>query len=269
MTTADIFILLALGLGSGILGGLLGIGGSIIMIPALTILLGPNQHLYQAAAMMVNVVVAAAATLRHHRANAVRWDVVWRMLPIAIILIIVGVAASDAMDGRVLQRIFACFLLYVIVVNVLKLRAKAGGSSGERGRITWPRTGLVATIMGFAAGLLGIGGGVLTVPLLQRVCHLPLRQCIATSSGVMCLTSIVGAIRKNMTMTEHVDMQSAEAAALTLTQSLTIAGCLAPTALLGALLGATLTHALPLKAIRLLFILLLAAATFRMLDLPL
>src|SRR2546421_36480 len=69
------FVWLALiGLVAGASGGLLGIGGSTVMIPGLVLVFGATpgdrQHLYQAAAMIVNFFVVAPAVLRHHQARA-------------------------------------------------------------------------------------------------------------------------------------------------------------------------------------------------------
>ncbi|NOT00406.1 MAG: TSUP family transporter, partial [Phycisphaerales bacterium] len=58
-----------IGLAAGLLGGLLGIGGSIVMIPAMTEVLGANQHLYQASALMVSFFVGAPALVQHLRAG--------------------------------------------------------------------------------------------------------------------------------------------------------------------------------------------------------
>ncbi len=118
--------------------------------------------------------------------------------------------------------------------------------------------------MGLAAGLLGIGGGPVAVPMLQRVCNLPLRQAIAASSAVMCLTAIVGAVRKNATLETLTDTAGNP---LLLQDSLLVAVCLAPTAMVGALIGAGLTHALPLRWVRLAFILLMSWASAKMLGL--
>jgi uncharacterized membrane protein YfcA len=261
----EIIELLAIGLCAGVLGGILGIGGSVVMIPAMAVVLGPNQHLYQAAAMIVNVFVAVPATVSHLRAQAVRWDVGGRMLPFGVLFIVVGVVLSDAMDGRVLQRVFGVFLIYVIVTNLLKLRPSAREPRLEAQRTGWPSSGGVGALMGLVAGLLGVGGGIVTVPLLQRICNLPLRQCIATSSAVMCLTALIGAARKNAVLDTHPNLQSAEGAMLHLSDSLVLAACLAPTAIVGGLVGAALTHRLPLRWIRVAFILLMGWASVSML----
>ena len=69
----EILLLLSVGLVAGGLGGLLGIGGSVIMIPAMAILLGWDFHLAQAVAMTVNPAVALSATLKHQRNGNVSW----------------------------------------------------------------------------------------------------------------------------------------------------------------------------------------------------
>jgi uncharacterized membrane protein YfcA len=256
-----------LGLVAGALGGMLGVGGSIVMIPVLTLLLGRNQHLSQATAMIVNVFVAAPALWRHHRARAVRWDVMVRMLPFGTVFIIVGVETSNQVDAEALKKLFGLFLVYVIAFNVRRLfQDGRPGHDTHPAQIGWWRVGVVGVLMGLLAGLLGIGGGLIAVPLLQRVCRLPLRQSIATSSAVMCLTSVFGAYRKNATLEQLTDA-TGQLMGLRLEDSLLIAACLTPTAIIGALIGAGLTHALPLRWVRVAFILLMSWASLNMLGL--
>jgi uncharacterized membrane protein YfcA len=255
----ELLILLALGLTAGALGGLVGIGGSIVIIPVLTLLLGRNQHFSQAAAMIINVFVAAAAVFQHNRAHAIRWKIAARMVPAGLLLIIVGVEASNALDAEVLKKIFGVFLLYVIAYNVVKL-IDDGRPAEQRPpmRADWGRVSATGGAMGLAAGLLGIGGGPVAIPLLQRLSHLPLRQAIATSSAVMVLTATVGAARKNLTLAQVTDEP--------LRECLLTATCLAPTALIGALIGAWLTHHLPVRWVRVAFTLLMVWASLDMLG---
>ncbi|MHC4318503.1 MAG: sulfite exporter TauE/SafE family protein [Planctomycetota bacterium] len=266
MTWTELSILLVLGLFAGTVGGLLGVGGSIVMIPVLTLVLGRNQHLSQASAMIVNVFVAAPALARHQRAHAVRWDVMVRMIPFGLVFIIVGVEASNVFDAEMLKKLFGLFLVYVVAFNVRRLfQEERSASDAARSRIGWMRVGIVGSFMGLLAGLLGIGGGLIAVPLLQRVCGLPLRQSIATSSAAMCLTSIFGAFRKNATLARLTDA-AGNPLDLPLQESLLIAACLIPTAMIGALIGAGLVHSLALRWVRVAFILLMGWASVKMLG---
>jgi hypothetical protein len=284
VTLHEAIWIVATGLTAGLLGGLLGVGGSVIMIPALTALFGPEQHLYQAAAMAANVAVAIPAARRHQRAGVVRFDVLKWMLPAAVIAVLAGVAASNLFEGetaeRWLKRLFAALLLYVIVVNLRKLTRRdkraakseagvnaTGVSDGEEvakgARSTPPlpagRSSLVGGIMGFTAGLLGIGGGAIAVPLQQVALRLPLRSCIANSATVIVFSAAIGAAFKIATLGRH---------GLDFTDALLLAALLAPTALLGGRLGAGLTHRLPLAWVRAAFIGLLVVAAWKMAGLP-
>lgn len=271
------FIVL-IGMLAGTLGGLLGVGGSVVMIPGLALLFGTgeNQHLYQASAMTVNIAVAIPAALRHRKAGAITPDVLSWMLPVALLAIVLGVLASnlpifqDQLGGLWLGRVLAVFLIYVIFINLRKLiapKAQRDGETIEQARITAPRCGIVGLIMGSAAGLMGIGGGALAVPLQQTLVKLPLRSAIANSSAVMVFSAAVGAILKVATLGGH--YPSADLARPAWATALLLAVVLAPTAIIGARLGAKLTHALPLTYVRGAFVLLMIAAAVKMASLPL
>jgi len=259
--------LAGVGLLAGAFGGMLGVGGSIIMIPAMVILFGQarpdspgfNQHLYQAAAMIVNVAVVFPAYLRHRRAGAVRPKALKVILPAAVVCILLGVAVSnapvftDAAGATWLGRVLAVFLVYVIVVNVRRLVSGRREVEG-RSRLTWRRGLGVGGPMGLAAGLMGIGGGAIAVPLQQMLMRLPLRNCIANSAAIICISAAVGAAAKNATLPPQ----------CRLTDALLLAACLAPTAIVGGYLGGALTHRLPLGIVRGAFIALLIMAAWKM-----
>jgi len=101
------------------------------------------------------------------------------------------------------------------------------------------------------------------VPLLHRVCRLPFRRCIATSAALMCMTALIGAFHKNMTLGDV----PVVGPSLKVSDSLLIAACFLPTAIVGGMLGAKYTHRLPLRWLRVAFILLLCWASWLMLDL--
>ncbi len=269
--------LVLLGVVAGVLGGMLGVGGSIVIIPGLAILFSfdrtpdPNQHLFQAAAMIVNVAVSIPATLRHRKADALVPDALVWMLPASLVCVITGVWVSNlplfegADGGRWLGRILAVFLIYVIVINTQKLRDASPIESVDGRRVTPARSSAVGAVLGSLAGLLGIGGGAIAVPLQLTLLKLPLRNCIANSSAIICISATVGAIYKNATLSQHLSGSSQ----VDWRMSLVIAAMLAPTAWAGARLGASLTHRLPLRQIRIAFIALMAVAAWKMAALPL
>ncbi|MGB0768424.1 MAG: sulfite exporter TauE/SafE family protein [Phycisphaeraceae bacterium] len=274
----SILLLIAMiGMLAGTLGGLLGVGGSVIMIPGLALLFGTgeNQHLYQATAMAANLAVALPAARRHRKAQALTPDVLRWMLPAAILAIVLGVFASNLplfknqAGGLWLGRILAVFLLYVVFVNIRKLlhlRAGRPRNHMDNTTITPTRSASVGVVMGSAAGLLGIGGGALAVPLQQTFTRLPLKNAIANSSFVMVFSAGIGATLKLATLHQHYPDRLGDGPAWQ--TALLLAGVLAPTAIIGAGLGARLTHALPVQYVRGAFVLLMLAAAYKMAAVP-
>jgi len=254
-----------IGLLAGVLGGMLGVGGSVIMIPGLTIVLGYDQHLYQAAAMLANVAVSVPAALRHRKAGAMVPKALRWILPAGMVFVLGGVAVSNIgafrgdEGGKWLGRILAIFLIYVIYVNITRLRAGQSEPPTQAAHITRGRCSLVGMVMGGTAGLLGIGGGAVAVPLQQVLLRLPLRSCIANSATIICITATIGATYKIGSLGEH---------GIDWVDGVKMGLLLAPTAWIGGRIGATLTHRLPLRQVRIAFIILIMVAALKMAAVP-
>ncbi len=266
------YVLLALvGVIAGLLGGLLGIGGSSVMLPAMVWILGAVKivngepveqiHQYMAAAMIVNFLLIIPSVAAHLRNKAV-WPKIWVfMAPAALVGIVLGVNLSYWFRGEratYLRWGVGVFFLYVVANNLRRLLAgrKTGGSSRQmvEGMAPWRKVA-VGFPMGIVAGLLGIGGGSLAVPGQQVALHMPLRNAIANSAATIMAISWLGAIVKNVQLAEPDG---------TAARSLLLAGCLAPTAMIGSYIGGHLTHKLPLKVVRIVFIALMCFATYKM-----
>jgi uncharacterized membrane protein YfcA len=93
------------------------------------------------------------------------------------------------------------------------------------------------------------------VPALQMICRVPLKQAIATSSAVICISSIIGA---------GVKLASLPGLDESVRGAMLLAGAMAPTAMLGGVLGAQLTHILPTRTVRILVTILLLVAAARL-----
>jgi len=257
-------VIAGIGLVAGVGGGMLGIGGSIIMIPGLTLCFGYDQHLYQAAAMIANVAVSVPAALRHKRAGAMHRPTLRWMGPTAVVCVMIGVWLSNLFEGEAaslwLSRLLAAFLGYVIAVNGRRL-IRGRPETKQADAIAWPRTrrGAVGSVMGLIAGLLGVGGGAVAVPLQQVVLKLPLKSAIANSSAIICLSAAIGALYKNATLGQHSTRPE---------EGLILAAILVPTAWLGGGIGASLTHKLPMGYVRGAFLLLMIVAAWKMAALP-
>jgi uncharacterized membrane protein YfcA len=262
MSPLDIAIIATIGLAAGALGGLAGIGGSLVMLPGLVLFLGyetsQTYHTYMAAAMMVNIAVSVPAAIRHNKAGAVRFDVARSILPVMAVSIIVGVLISDQ-DSKsfILQFLLACFIGVYCLINLARFFRKSAEPTAEHERIKPLQLGAIGAGTGVVAGLLGIGGGIVMIPLLQIFSRLNIRHAIGTSSAIMCLTAVVGAITKLITLGQHGQSPA---------DAFVFAIIMAPGAVVGAWTGARLTHSLPLQAVRVVISLLLLVAAARLAE---
>jgi len=261
-------VVIAIGVVAGVCGGLLGTGGSIVMIPAITEALGPNQHLYQATAMCMNFCVVVPAVLHHQKVGAVHWSVIKRCAPLAGVAVLVGVCLSEQgmFSGRAepnLRMLFGFFLIMNAVLEIWRacVRDKRINDRfflGEKSSpitVSWMRAVGVAVPMGLMAGILGVGGGVLAVPLQRRLLGIGIRSAIANSAALIVTTSAIGATYKNYSFQQYHGDWSEPA---------TLAVMLIPGAILGSMVGSRLTHQLPKRWIKAAFLVLLLVAGSRM-----
>lgn len=261
----DLLTLAIVGLFVGLVGGMFGVGGGIVLIPALNEVLGPNQHLYQSTAMIVNLFVAIPAAYQHHCVRAVDVAVVLRMIPLAIASVVVGVLVSElgvfAGDGEAyLRGIFGLFLFACAAYDIYRMTRKSDAANialdcEAAPRPRWLPLAAIAVPTGFVSGLLGIGGGILAVPLQRRLLHTPIRTAIANSAAIIIATSLVGALAKNYAVMSDVENSMAP---------ILLALVLIPTAVVGSLAGSRLTHRVPVQLVKGAFNLLLLLAAVRL-----
>lgn len=260
----DYFGLAVLGLVAGASGGLLGIGGSIVIIPGLVLLRGgQGQHLYQAAAMIVSFFVVAPAVWRHRQAGAIQGEITRWTIPSAAAGAVGGVFLSElpvfhGSGQGYLQLCFTGFILYALVYNLGRLwRTRSLIARVERPlRLNRPAiVALVGLPAGLMGGLLGVGGGIYTVPAQQVWLGVRLRNAVANSSATILVSSVIGATCKNAALWRH---------GYALSQSLMLAAVLIPSAVVGSWVTSARVHRWPTRGIRVALAILLIYCGVRM-----
>jgi len=201
----------------GVVGGfgaLLGVGGGVFLVPFLNLVAG--FPLRSAAAISLSTVIATSSSVTAGRAGQqlinLRFGMVLEVATVAGSL--VGGLTSQMFAESALQRLFGVIAVIVALVmlarinrrNVMLDPAADPGRLGGRfhdqesgGTVTYRITRLpVALLASFAAGnvssLLGVGGGIIKVPVLNAWCGMPLRAAAATSALMIGVTATGGAI---------------------------------------------------------------------------
>ncbi len=253
---------LGVGIASGVLAGLLGVGGGIIIVPGLALLLAggdiaPDRvmHVAVGTSLACIVVTSISSLYAHHRRGAVDWSIFKRLAPGIAFGAVVGAVIAADLHSATLATIFGIFLLLVA------LRLVFGGQP-RPGR-TLPRNPALsawATGIGTASALLGIGGGTLTVPLLAWS-NVTLHRAVGTSAACGLPIAIAGTAAYIYTGWGLAGLPPGTSGHVYWPAFLAIA----PLAVATAPLGVRLAHALPVDRLRWIFAAFLAAVALRML----
>lgn len=173
------------GFGAGVLSALLGIGGAVVTTPAIR-LLGATP--IEAVGSTVPAIVpgAISGAWRYAREGMVEWRLALGLGLAGSVFAVLGAWTSDVVNGRLLMVFTALVMLWAGLSVVLQLRggsvpmeADPGDEGGVRGSV--PLLVLLGGGAGFVAGLLGVGGGIVLVPVLTGVLRVPMRRAVASS----------------------------------------------------------------------------------------
>jgi uncharacterized membrane protein YfcA len=178
--------LAALGLGTGFLAGLLGIGGGMLMVPFITIIMGhrgvPADLAVKMAiaTSMATIIFTSVSSVRaHHRRGAVRWDIVRRLAPGIVIGSLAGsLGVFSLLKGTALAIFFALFVGFSATQMFLdKKPAPTRQMPGTGGQLA------AGGAIGFISGLVGAGGGFISVPFMTW-CNVSIHNAVATSAAL-------------------------------------------------------------------------------------
>lgn len=178
---------------SGLLAGTFGIGGGIVIIPALLIVFSLQNvspevamHLAVGTSLASIVVSGSAAARTHHRNGNVLLHRLRQLLPGLLGGAIVGVFIASALSGSALRAAFGSFLV------LLSLHSLSGWPRLARGAPPSPAAAVAAGgVIGTASALFGIGCGTLTIPWLTR-CGEALKPAIGTAAACGAPTALIG-----------------------------------------------------------------------------
>ena len=200
-----------LGLGTGVLSGLFGVGGGVISQPGMR-LLGLEPLIVIGTALPVIIPGASSGTRRYTREGLVRWPAVVATVPAGLGAAVIGGLAAEHVpgDGHLLQ------LATAVLLGISSYRmgqaaparpdeplaeTDAPDAPGERAgaglraeRELVARYAGIGLVAGLLSGLLGIGGGVIMVPAFVQLAAIPVKEAIATSLACVGLFAIPGTL---------------------------------------------------------------------------
>jgi len=181
----EIALYLATGAFAGILAGLLGVGGGLFIVPVLLFILPfagvETEQLMTicvATSLCTIVVTSISSVIAHHRHRAILWPVFWQLFPGISLGALLGAFIADSVSQQMLKTLFAVSVIIIALKMLLQLKPK--GSFILPGLAGLIPTG---TLIGCLSAMIGIGGGALTVPILNYW-NTPMAKAVATSAAV-------------------------------------------------------------------------------------
>lgn len=247
--------LATLGLATGFLAGLLGIGGGMLIGPFMTIILsalGVPADLavkMAIATSMATIMFTSISSVRaHHSRGAVRWDIVKGLAP----GIVIGGAIASAgvfalIKGSYLAIFFAVFVGFSATQMFLDRKPKPSRQMpGTAGQVA------AGSVIGFVSGLVGAGGGFISVPFM--VAHnISIINAVATSAALGFPIAVANTVGYVVSGASLPDLPPHSMGYVWLPALAVIASC----SVFTAPLGAKLAHLLPVAQLKKVFALLL------------
>jgi uncharacterized membrane protein YfcA len=253
MQAAQIIALLITGLGVGFASGLLGVGGCFIMVPvqfwvlksigvdptiAIRIAFGTN--------LLVVLPTAFSGAMTHHRKGAVLWKAGVSFGIAGAIGAFFGAFIASHLPGKALTVAFGI----AVILGALRL------FTAKPPRITEEPSDSVTTFilwgipLGIVSGIIGIGGGVLMIPIMVYFLRFKMHQAVGTSTALMIFTAIGGSLSYLINGLGVEGLPPYSTGYLNWLQWILLAGCSIPMAIV----GAKTAHLLPAKQLRYIFI---------------
>lgn len=261
--TAILLFLLA-GAAAGLLAGLFGIGGGVIVVPLLAEIFtrlefteGIVMHLAIGTSLATMMFTATIATVRHHQNGGVKWHIVKMLAPPLLVGAFCGPLIADLFNTSILQKLFAGFLVFTAINIVMTFHS--GKSLIKLRTMKQHHHMVMGGVIGTLAGLLGIGGGVLTVPWLIQAGY-DSRIAAGCSSACTLIIAISGVLGTLVAGANETGMPDYSLGFIYLPAVL----CVALASSIAAPLGVHLSYRLPQKIVGSLFALMLLGIALRL-----
>lgn len=181
---------------TGLLSGLLGIGGAAILVPGMTDVLGMSQHRATGTSLFVIIPTALVSAVIYALSGHLDWILVVLFSVSAVIGATLGARLTARISARSLRRMFGLFLLFVAVR--LLIPGGSGANTQEidvlnQSPLLTAAEGALGFVAGFLSGLLGIGGGQVLTPGMIFLFDMPQRLAQGISIAFIVPTAMSGA----------------------------------------------------------------------------
>jgi uncharacterized membrane protein YfcA len=180
------------GIGAGLLSGMFGLGGGIIIVPGLMFALGMDQRRAHGTSLGGVFLISLSSFFTYWAHDEIDWPVVLWLAIGSVAGSLVGAELLNRLSKRTLTIAFICVLVIAGVRMFFKIDA-AGEMILNAPTAAW--LVVIGLVVGALAGMLGIGGGLMTVPILVILFHVSPAIAKGTSLAVVIPTAFSGTLQ--------------------------------------------------------------------------
>ncbi len=204
--SGDLLTLLFLvGLGTGLFSGLLGIGGGILLVPALLYLpplfasVQMDMKVIAGITMVQGFVASGSGILGHWKDHHVCWRLVRHMGPATLVGSAVGAVLSVFVSSGALLAMFAALALAAAILMLLPRAEADVEARPEAVTYSIPLAIAIPFLLGGFLGMVGQGGAFILIPFMLYVLRVPTRLALGSSLGIILFSTTAGLIGKLVT----------------------------------------------------------------------
>jgi len=243
----NIFYLVLTGFLAGLVGSLMGLGGGIILVPALTLIFNLPINEAVGTSLMGVVAVSTAAAIDFLKSGRADLELGLTLETVTAAGALIGGILAGLISQQVIYILFGIILIYA-AANMARRRNNDVSNNESAAPGNYPLGMGLSFFAGNISGLLGVGGGVIKVPLLHLVMKVPLKVATATSSYMVGITAASAAII--YLVRGDVDIHKASAIMIGI--------------FIGSRMGAAISYKISVLALRLLFVAVMLFTAYKM-----
>lgn len=266
MDSGTLMQLLAVAIGAGVAGGvlagLLGVGGGIVIVPALYFALGltgmdPALTMQVAVGTSLATIVftSLSSASGHYRKGAIDLSLLRMWGPAILVGVVIGGVLGGVLSGMIMVAVF-CVTALVVSLDMILRRPSTDTVPRSFSRPVWAGLGVLA---GAISAMMGIGGGTVCVPILN-VLGYDIRKAVGTSAAIGFIIGLPGAVVYMITGWGQVGVPPFSVGYVNFLAAVVII----PLTTVFARVGVRLAHAIPPRALRLSFGVFLLLTALRM-----
>ncbi|WP_444921118.1 sulfite exporter TauE/SafE family protein [Microbulbifer sp. CnH-101-G] len=195
-----LLVYLVVGAAAGTIAGLFGVGGGLIIVPALVLVftamgISPDilTHMAVGTSLATIIITSISSVRAHNKKGAVDWRLFWVMTPGILLGSWLGGVTAEWLPGAWLQLLIGVFAIIMAIRMWLSGLRHNGVEEGEGNLPAAPIMTISGAGIGWVSAIFGIGGGSLTVPFLSR-CKVRMQRAVATSAACGLPIAIAGAL---------------------------------------------------------------------------